>query len=39
MRYEELIKSCIDILESYNANKEGADSYAEKFLKTVIKTK
>lgn len=35
MKYEELIKSCMDIIESFNANKEGADSYAERFLKSV----
>ena len=35
MKYEELIKSCIEILKSFNPNLEGADSYAEKFLKAV----
>jgi hypothetical protein len=35
MKYEELIKSCIEILKLYNPNIEGADSFAEKYLKNV----
>jgi hypothetical protein len=36
MKYEELINSCIEIIKSYNPNIEGADSFAEKYLKAVI---
>lgn len=35
MKYEELINSCIEIIKSYNPNIEGADSFSEKYLKTV----
>ena len=35
MKYEELIKACIELIKEFNPNIEGADSFAEKSLKSV----
>jgi hypothetical protein len=36
MKYNELILACIECIQQYNPNREGPDSYAETYLKTVI---
>lgn len=37
MKFDELIVSCIECIQTYNQNKEGPDSHAENYLKNVSK--